>query len=200
MPGIGPTLREARIHARVDMAEVEDQTKIRAKHLRAIENEEWDLLPEPVCTMLLRAYADYLGLDSRMLVEEFKRRYEKPAEDMRPRREFLRGYGHRLRAAFAERGHDWVRYGHRLRAALAERGQDWARYGHRLRVAFVELGRAFLRGCGRLRAAFVERVRVFLRGCGRLRAALVERGQEWVILGLGLAAAVALGALLAGLR
>ena len=68
------------------MAEVEASTKIRAKYLRAIENEEWDLLPGPVyIKSFLRTYGDYLGLDSRLLVEEFKRRYEEPAEhEMRP--------------------------------------------------------------------------------------------------------------------
>jgi cytoskeleton protein RodZ len=78
---IGSTLRDARIRARIDIAEVEAATKIRAKYLRAIENEEWDLLPGPVYVKsFLRTYGDYLGLDSRMLVEEFKRRYERPAE------------------------------------------------------------------------------------------------------------------------
>ena len=79
MAEIGPTLRDARIRARIDMSEVETQTKIRAKYLRAIENEEWDLLPGPVyIKSFLRTYGDYLGLDSRMLVEEFKQRYERP--------------------------------------------------------------------------------------------------------------------------
>jgi len=81
MAEIGPTLREARIRARIDMSEVESRTKIRAKYLRAIENEEWDLLPGPVyAKSFLRTYGDYLGLDSRMLVEEFKRRYEGPSD------------------------------------------------------------------------------------------------------------------------
>lgn len=86
MAEIGPTLREARIRARIDMSEVENQTKIRAKYLRAIENEEWDLLPGPVYVKsFLRTYGDYLGLDSRMLVEEFKRRFERPHDqDMAP--------------------------------------------------------------------------------------------------------------------
>ena len=48
MADIGTTLREARIRARIDISEVEARTKIRAKYLRAIENEEWDLLPGPV--------------------------------------------------------------------------------------------------------------------------------------------------------
>jgi hypothetical protein len=82
MADIGSTLREARIRARVDMSEVETRTKIRAKYLRAIENEEWDLLPGPVyAKSFLRTYGDYLGLDSRMLVEEYKRRYEGPTDN-----------------------------------------------------------------------------------------------------------------------
>ncbi len=86
MPSIGETLRDARIRARIDMAEVERETKIRARYLRAMENEEWDVLPGPVYTRsFLRTYGDYLGIDSRMLVEEFKRRYEPPPEhELRP--------------------------------------------------------------------------------------------------------------------
>jgi cytoskeletal protein RodZ len=86
MADIGTTLREARIRARIDISEVEARTKIRAKYLRAIENEEWDLLPGPVYVKsFLRTYGDFLGVDTRMLVDEFKRRYERPADqDMRP--------------------------------------------------------------------------------------------------------------------
>ena len=85
MAEIGPALRDARIRARIDMSEVETQTKIRARYLRAIENEEWDLLPGPVYVKsFLRTYGDYLGLDSRMLVEEFKRRYERPHDHELP--------------------------------------------------------------------------------------------------------------------
>jgi cytoskeleton protein RodZ len=86
MADIGSTLREARMRARIDMTEVEARTKIRAKYLRAIENEEWDLLPGPVYVKsFLRTYGDFLGLDSRMLVEEYKRRYERPSDhDTRP--------------------------------------------------------------------------------------------------------------------
>jgi cytoskeletal protein RodZ len=81
MADIGTTLREARMRARIDIGEVEAHTKIRAKYLRAIENEEWDLLPGPVyAKSFLRTYGDYLGLDSRMLVEAYKRRYERPSD------------------------------------------------------------------------------------------------------------------------
>jgi cytoskeletal protein RodZ len=86
MADIGSTLREARMRARIDIGEVELRTKIRAKYLRAIENEEWDLLPGPVYVKsFLKTYGDYLGLDSRLLIDEFKRRYERPTDhDMRP--------------------------------------------------------------------------------------------------------------------
>jgi cytoskeleton protein RodZ len=86
MAEIGSTLREARMRAHIDITEVEARTKIRAKYLRAIENEEWDLLPGPVyAKSFLRTYGDFLGLDSRMLVDEFRRRYERPTDhEMRP--------------------------------------------------------------------------------------------------------------------
>ena len=65
---------------RIDMAEVEAATKIRAKYLRALESEEWELLPGPTFVKtFLRTYADYLELDSRLLVEEYKQRFERPA-------------------------------------------------------------------------------------------------------------------------
>src|SRR6266567_4094972 len=86
MADIGSTLREARMRGRIDISEVEARTKIRAKYLRAIENEEWDLLPGPVYVKsFLRTYGDFLGLDSRMLLDEYKRRYERPSDhELRP--------------------------------------------------------------------------------------------------------------------
>ena len=74
------------MHAHIDISEVEARTKIRAKYLRAIENEEWDLLPGPVyAKSFLRTYGDFLGLDSRLLVDEFRRRYERPSDqELRP--------------------------------------------------------------------------------------------------------------------
>src|SRR5829696_3103155 len=73
MPEIGSTLRETRMRQRIDITDMEVRTKIRAKYLRALENEEWDLLPGPTYVRsFLRTYADALGLDSKLLVEEYK--------------------------------------------------------------------------------------------------------------------------------
>ena len=62
---------------RIDITDMEVRTKIRAKYLRALENEEWDLLPGPTYVRsFLRTYADALGLDSKLLVEEYKLRHD----------------------------------------------------------------------------------------------------------------------------
>jgi cytoskeleton protein RodZ len=85
MPEIGATLREARMRERIDVSEIEAQTKIRAKYLRALENEEWDLLPGPTFVKsFLRTYGNALGLDGRALVEEYKLHYEHPGEGIEP--------------------------------------------------------------------------------------------------------------------
>lgn len=85
MDEIGSQLREARMRMRIDTGEVELRTKIRAKYLRAMENEEWDLLPgEVYVRSFLRTYADFLGLDSRALLDEFRRRYESPSDHEPP--------------------------------------------------------------------------------------------------------------------
>jgi cytoskeleton protein RodZ len=77
MPGIGDTLREARMRQQLDIADVESRTKIRAKYLRALENEEFGLLPgSTFVKTFLRTYADLLGLDSHRLVEEYRTRHE----------------------------------------------------------------------------------------------------------------------------
>jgi cytoskeleton protein RodZ len=83
MPEIGATLREARMRERIDVSEIEAQTKIRAKYLRALENEEWGLLPGPTFVKsFLRTYAQALGLDDKALVEEYRLHHERPSEGM----------------------------------------------------------------------------------------------------------------------
>ena len=78
MPDIGATLREARMRARIDVSELEAETKIRAKYLRALENEEWDLLPgSTYVKSFLRTYAEALDLDAKLLVDEYKLRHER---------------------------------------------------------------------------------------------------------------------------
>ncbi len=85
MPEIGSTLREARMRERIDVSEIEAQTKIRAKYLRALENEEWGLLPGPTFVKsFLRTYAQALGLDGKALVEEYRLHHERGSDSFEP--------------------------------------------------------------------------------------------------------------------
>lgn len=73
---IGASLRDARRRYGMDVREVEERTKIRAKYIRALENEDWETLPAPAYVRgFLRTYGPMVGLDGEMLVDEFRRRY-----------------------------------------------------------------------------------------------------------------------------
>jgi hypothetical protein len=70
--GVGATLSAARKRRKIDLSEVEEATKIRGRFLRAIENEEWDVLPgNAYARSFIRTYADFLGLDGARLVERY---------------------------------------------------------------------------------------------------------------------------------
>jgi cytoskeleton protein RodZ len=68
---------------RLDIADVETRTKIRAKYLRALENEEFGLLPgSTFVRTFLRTYAEVLGLDPHVLVEEYRTNFEPREEQL----------------------------------------------------------------------------------------------------------------------
>ena len=73
---IGATLRDARRRYGLEVREVEERTKIRARYIRALENEDWETLPAPAYIRgFLRTYGQLLGIDGEMLADEFRRRY-----------------------------------------------------------------------------------------------------------------------------
>jgi hypothetical protein len=73
---IGNSLREARKRRQLDFPEVELGTKIRAKYLRALEDERFDTLPSQTYVKgFLRSYADYLGLEGQLYVDEYNSRF-----------------------------------------------------------------------------------------------------------------------------
>jgi cytoskeleton protein RodZ len=74
---IGNTLREARLRRGLDVLECEAETKIRAKYLRAMEEEKFDLMPSPTYVRgFLRAYAEFLDLDGQLVLDEYESRFE----------------------------------------------------------------------------------------------------------------------------
>jgi hypothetical protein len=73
---IGNSLRDARVRKGLELTELEAETKIRAKYLRALEEEEFDALPgESYVKGFLRTYAERLGLDGQLYVDEYSSRF-----------------------------------------------------------------------------------------------------------------------------
>jgi hypothetical protein len=86
---IGSSLREARLRQELDFPELEARTKIRPKYLRALEDEQFDILPAPTYIKgFLRSYAEALGLDGQPFVDEYNSRFTIGDEyaDIRTRR------------------------------------------------------------------------------------------------------------------
>jgi len=83
---IGNSLREARMRRGIDFAQAEAAIKIRGKYLRALEDDQFELLPaETYVKGFLRTYAEYLGLDGQLYVDEFNSRFV-AGEDQEVRR------------------------------------------------------------------------------------------------------------------
>lgn len=73
---IGTTLRDARVRRDISLQQAEDETKIRVKYIQALENEDFDVLPGGTYVKgFLRTYAEYLGLDYQLLLDEFNEKY-----------------------------------------------------------------------------------------------------------------------------
>jgi hypothetical protein len=78
---IGSSLREARERQKLELSRIERDTRIRAKFLQALENEQFDRLPAPAYAKgFLRTYADYLGLDAQRFVDEYNAHFA-PTEE-----------------------------------------------------------------------------------------------------------------------
>jgi cytoskeletal protein RodZ len=86
MFNIGSSLHEARTRQNLDLEEMEQRTKVRAKYLRLLEDERFDQLPGHAYTKgFLQVYANALGLDGRLYVEEYNSRYVTGEGDASPR-------------------------------------------------------------------------------------------------------------------
>jgi cytoskeleton protein RodZ len=86
---IGNSLHEARVRQGVDLQTAELATKIRGKYLKALEEEQFEMLPaETYVKGFLRTYADFLGLDGQLYVDEYSSRFVVGDDDraLRPRR------------------------------------------------------------------------------------------------------------------
>jgi cytoskeleton protein RodZ len=102
---IGNALKEARRRAGLDIRTVEERTKIRTRYLRALENEEWAVLPGHAYVKgFLRTYARLLDLDADALVDEYRRTVEGPQASPVPLGEGVLETRRRLRDPGLPRG------------------------------------------------------------------------------------------------
>lgn len=85
---LGSSLRDARERKRLTFADLEQSTKVRAKYLRALEDDDFGTLPGPTYVKgFLRVYAEALGLDGQLYVDEYNSRFVTGEEEtiIRPR-------------------------------------------------------------------------------------------------------------------
>lgn len=76
MFAIGSSLREARIKRGLSPGDVHKAIRIRDRYLQALEEERWELLPgDAYVKGFLRTYAEFLGLDGGLYVDEYNSRF-----------------------------------------------------------------------------------------------------------------------------
>jgi hypothetical protein len=79
--GIGDALQAERRRRELDLDAIEAETKIRVRYLRALEDEDWDVLPGGAYTRsFIRTYAGHLGLDGERLADDYRRIHEETDE------------------------------------------------------------------------------------------------------------------------
>jgi hypothetical protein len=82
---IGDSLREARTRRGFTPADVHKAIRIRERYLTALEEERWDMLPGEAYTKgFLRTYAEYLGLNGQLYIDEYNARIARHDEEAPP--------------------------------------------------------------------------------------------------------------------
>lgn len=80
-------LESARLDRELDFLEISKKTKIPLKYLIAFENENIKDFPgEPYCSLMVKDYADFLGLNGEELLCLFRRDYDRRPENSTRRR------------------------------------------------------------------------------------------------------------------
>lgn len=87
MKTVGSILREKREARGITLAKVEQATRIRARFLEAIENDDYSQLPSvSYAKGFVKNYSDYLGLDSETVLAFFRRQTtETPKSSILPK-------------------------------------------------------------------------------------------------------------------
>jgi cytoskeleton protein RodZ len=81
---IGAALKAARQGSGLSLDEISEITRVRARHLEAIESAQMELLPSrPFTIGYVRAYAQALGLDADATAARFRSEHPSPDDELR---------------------------------------------------------------------------------------------------------------------
>jgi len=70
-------LKNTRLDKEYELADISKKLKIPVKYLVAIENEDIKCFPqEPYCSLIIKDYANYLGLNGQEMISFFRRDFE----------------------------------------------------------------------------------------------------------------------------
>jgi len=64
-------LKEARKNKNISFQDIEEKTKINIRYIKAIEEGDFDILPNTYVRLFIRSYAEILGLNQSEILKEF---------------------------------------------------------------------------------------------------------------------------------
>lgn len=83
-------LESTRLDRELDFEEISKRTRIPTHYLIAFENETFaDFPSEPYCSLMVKDYADFLGLNGEEILSIFRRDHDQKSQKLRPRHSFF---------------------------------------------------------------------------------------------------------------
>jgi hypothetical protein len=83
-------LNNARLEKELDLAEISKKLKVPVKYLEAIESENISCFPqEPYCSLIVKDYADFLGLNGKEILSFFRRDFEQKRKSKSEQKKFF---------------------------------------------------------------------------------------------------------------
>jgi len=70
-------LRNRRLEKQLEITDISKKTKIPSRHLLSLENEDFSCFPpEPYCSLIIKSYAQFLGIDDQEILKLFRRDFD----------------------------------------------------------------------------------------------------------------------------
>jgi len=93
MKTIGSLLKDARVRKRFSLAKLEAETKIKKDFIKAVEEENWQALPDyPVVVGFVKNVANFLGVKERSAVALLRRDYPPQKLSINPKPDVSRQF------------------------------------------------------------------------------------------------------------